>query len=173
MDGYSGSRCELRPDPCVYPVPLDCGRHGVCGVEGSGVAFCNCDDGYEGERCEGSVDPPELPTDGTAVTATIRPGESRRWRMHAEEGAEYRISTHLFGLPDTVMHLYAPDGTTELAENDDASDGRNSEIEWTCPHVGSYFIVVHGYAAGNKEHSDFNTSSCWGARRPVHEHGSK
>ena len=147
IDGYTGSRCELRPDPCVYPVPLDCGRHGVCGVEGSGVAFCNCNDGYEGEHCEGTVDPPELPTDGTAVAATIRPGESRRWRMRAEEGAEYRIATHLFGLPDTVMHLYAPDGTTELAENDDASDGRNSEIEWTCPHVGTYFIVVHGFAA--------------------------
>ena len=146
-DGYSGSRCQQRPDPCLYPVPLDCGRHGVCGVEGSGVAFCNCDDGYEGEHCEGSIDPPDLPTDGSAVYATIRPGESRRWRMHAEEGGEYRISTQLFGLPDTVMHLYAPDGTTELAENDDASDGRNSEIEWTCPHVGTYFIVVHGYAA--------------------------
>ena len=145
-DGYTGSRCDVRPDPCTYPTPLDCGRHGVCAVEGTGIAFCNCDDGWEGDACEGSADPPFLTADGTPLTATIRAGESRRFRLHAEEAGEYRIATHLFGLPDTVMHLYAPDGTTELAENDDSSDGRNSEIEWTCPHVGTYFIVVHGYA---------------------------
>ena len=71
----------------------------------------------------------------------------RRVDWEAATGwALYLLATHLFGLPDTVMHLYDKDGTTEIAENDDAVDGRNSEIEWTCPSTGTYFIVVHAFA---------------------------
>ena len=32
----------------------------------------------------------------------------------------------------SVMHLYNVDGRTQLAENDDASSGHDSYLEWTC-----------------------------------------
>ena len=146
-DGYTGSRCEVRPDPCMYPEPVECGRHGTCASLPNGVAYCACEDEYEGEHCEMVLQPPEVPTDGRALPSTIATGgELKRFALRANEGAVYLLATHLFGLPDTVMHLYDKDGTTEIAENDDAVDGRNSEIEWTCPSTGTYFIVVHAFA---------------------------
>jgi hypothetical protein len=47
-DGYSGSSCEVKLDPCAGS---QCGDHGHC-ILNAGNALCICDDGYEGTNCE-------------------------------------------------------------------------------------------------------------------------
>ena len=50
-------------------------------------------------------------------------------------------------LPDSVLDLYAADGTTQLAENDDYGASLASYIEWTAPRAGTYIVQVKGFSA--------------------------
>ncbi len=46
-DGWRGQHCEQRPDPCQWPVVVQCGAHGRCHSGG-----CACSDGHTGAHCE-------------------------------------------------------------------------------------------------------------------------
>ena len=46
-DGWRGQHCEQQPDPCQWPVVVQCGAHGRCQNGG-----CVCSDGYTGAHCE-------------------------------------------------------------------------------------------------------------------------
>lgn len=74
-------------------------------------------------------------------------------RFTAEAGKEYLLSTRNLGVAaDTYLYLYAQDGVTLLAANDDADDSVASRIEWTAPATGTYYVLVR--------HWNPNVSGC-------------
>ena len=90
----------------------------------------------------------------TPVTVGARPregnidtsgGNSITYCLTATGGTTYQISVDLETLADSTLALFAPDGATQLAENDDFGSGLSSYLEWTAPADGTYHIVVAGY----------------------------
>jgi len=64
-------------------------------------------------------------------------------KFDAVAGQEYLITTHDLDMyADTYLYLYAPDGTTMLAANDDYSTSLASQIAWTAPDDGTYYVKV-------------------------------
>lgn len=62
-------------------------------------------------------------------------------KFEAVAGKEYWISTStLDNYADTYLYLYAADGTTLLAANDDYSTSLASRIVWTAPDNGIYYM---------------------------------
>ncbi len=81
------------------------------------------------------------------------PGDQDWARFTAEAGKEYLLSTRNLGpAADTYLYLYAQDGVTLLAANDDADDSLASRIEWTAPATGTYYVLVR--------HWNPNVSGC-------------
>jgi hypothetical protein len=76
-----------------------------------------------------------------------RANDNDWYSFTATAGAAYTLQTRdLEASADTVLALFAPDCSTELAENDDAAPGdRASRIEWTAPAGGVYCVDVRGY----------------------------
>jgi hypothetical protein len=73
------------------------------------------------------------------------------FRFNAVSGTSYEFDTVLGTLSDSVLRLIAPNGTTELAYDDDGGSGFASHIDWTASSSGTYYIEVSGYG------SDFGT----------------
>jgi hypothetical protein len=44
--------------------------------------------------------------------------------------------------PDSVITLYGPDGTTQIAQNDDGAFSNNSELLYIVPEDGTYCVEV-------------------------------
>lgn len=64
----------------------------------------------------------------------------------AQAGQHYQIATLDLGSEcDTVVRLYAPDGQTLLAQDDDSGPGWASLVEWTSPADGTYYVQVIEY----------------------------
>ena len=82
---------------------------------------------------------------GTPVEGTITTGP-QRYRFTAARGASYQIRVTLDTLPDSVLDLYAADGTTQLAHNDDYGASLASYIEWTAPRPATYIVQVRGFS---------------------------
>jgi Bacterial pre-peptidase C-terminal domain len=59
-------------------------------------------------------------------------------------GANSKPDTDPYGqtFPDAVLTLYAPDGKTQLARNDDGSSSNNSELLYLVPQDGTYCLEV-------------------------------
>ena len=64
----------------------------------------------------------------------------------AKAGEAYDISTTLGTLSDTALRLIGTDGTTQIAENDNAN-GLASLIHFTAPADGTYYAEVRGIGA--------------------------
>ena len=77
----------------------------------------------------------------------LKPAADQDWfKFQAVAGKKYVISTTLAGLTDSVLTLYAGNGTTQLAYNDDiASNNPASRIQWTATASGTYFIKITAY----------------------------
>ncbi|MGH7338926.1 MAG: PPC domain-containing protein, partial [Candidatus Rokuibacteriota bacterium] len=72
------------------------------------------------------------------------------WSFTATAGAvvELDIDAAALGSPlNSVVGLFASDGVTLLASNDD-SDGLDSRLQYRIPASGTYFAVVAGYDGG-------------------------
>ncbi|MGA2799628.1 MAG: S8 family serine peptidase, partial [Thermoguttaceae bacterium] len=84
---------------------------------------------------------------GSTTSGSIETGGDQDWfKFQAVAGKKYLISTTLAGLTDSVLTLYAGNGTTQLAYNDDiASNNPASRIQWTAPASGTYFIKTTAY----------------------------
>jgi hypothetical protein len=93
--------------------------------------------------------------DDAAVTAQpIVPGEDQTRNFHslADEdwlrltafgGVTYTIQTSELGAgADTYLYLYDTDGNTLLSANDDSGGSLASQIEWTAPVTGTYYLLV-------------------------------
>jgi subtilisin-like proprotein convertase family protein len=65
----------------------------------------------------------------------------------ATSGTSYRFETTLNTLNDSTISLFATDGTTELAFDDDGGSGLASRVDWTAPSSGTYFVKVAGFGS--------------------------
>jgi len=77
----------------------------------------------------------------------------------AQEGVPYVIRTQSLGYCcDTLIYLYDTDGASLIVWDDDSGpEYLSSQIEWTCPTTGTYYVeVVHydGEAFGLNTHYD-------------------
>lgn len=69
------------------------------------------------------------------------PADRDWFQFTAVAGAKYRFETQLDDLADSILRLYAPDGSSILTENDDF-DGLASRIDWLASEAGTYFVEV-------------------------------
>jgi hypothetical protein len=88
---------------------------------------------------------------GQQYPARVLSGYAKLFSFIAKKDTSYLLDTELqdtaASLPDSIMRLYDTDLTTVLAENDDdprQGQGRDSYIQWTCPHNGKFYISVSG-----------------------------
>jgi hypothetical protein len=80
-----------------------------------------------------------------AVTGKIlRLADVDWFRFEALAGVTYHFSTTLGSLSDSVLRLIDVDGTSVLAVNDDGPAAPASQIDWTAPADGFYFVEVSG-----------------------------
>ncbi|MEM7125928.1 MAG: trypsin-like serine protease [Chloroflexota bacterium] len=74
-----------------------------------------------------------------------RPGDKDWVHFDAVSGNQYVLETsNLRGGADTILTIYASDGTTILESNDDTV-GRASLIEWTATEDAQVFVKIHSY----------------------------
>lgn len=124
------------------------------------IEVAGFDDATTGDyRVTVTADPDdiELPADagtpaslalGDTLDSTLDTAGDRDWiRFEVAEGDVLRISVDGIGaqaLADSVMAIRDAEGN-EIAFNDDAGEGFNSEILFIAPEAGTYFIEVGGY----------------------------
>ena len=66
------------------------------------------------------------------------------YRIELEQGGEYRFSTTLNSLQDSLLYLYGSDRATLIDSNDDFG-GPQSRIDFTPQTTGTYYIGVGGF----------------------------
>jgi hypothetical protein len=77
------------------------------------------------------------------ISLSVNPGEA---------GQSLFISTSNLGsIADPVLEIYASDGTTLLASNDDAGNSFAASLVWAPPAQGTYYIKVLPYSEHNAE----------------------
>ena len=82
---------------------------------------------------------------GTPLAGEIgESGDADWFIVDLVENSAYRFETTTAG--DTVLQLLASNGTSVLAENDDAPEtGLHSKIEYTATATGRHLLVITGY----------------------------
>ena len=85
---------------------------------------------------------------GGAANGTLAKTTDVAWfKFQAVAGACYVAQTSLLTLPDSILTLYAADGKTVLASNDDIAPGNYaSRIVWQAAASGTYYLAVSSYA---------------------------
>lgn len=88
----------------------------------------------------------EMPTVGVSIARRLDVAIDEDWfAIEAVAGREYALGTHsLAPGVDTVLEIYARDGLTRLAADDNRGPGLASALEWQAPHSGTYFVRVAG-----------------------------
>ena len=81
-------------------------------------------------------------TQGVIETA----GDTDWFQFDAIAGVTYEFETSAGTVRDTTLTLFAPDGTTTLAFDDDSGDDLTSFIEWTATSSDMYFVQVAAFA---------------------------
>jgi uncharacterized protein YjdB len=93
-----------------------------------------------------------IAADGTFQTHTMPSGDIDWMKFDAVSGVTYKIQTsNLSSDIDTVMYLYAGDGTTFIASNDDTFINGNfigygSTINFTPASTGTYYVCIKGFS---------------------------
>jgi len=106
----------------------------------SGTEVCIVSpDAFEGDETYGSAHQ----LDASQLHNFDRPNDEDWVTLVAQQGRTYKIQTSNLGpTADTYLYLYGSDGTTLLASNDDFNGTLASQIEWTAPADGTYYIQV-------------------------------
>ena len=109
----------------------------------AGVDVCTAiADAYEPDDSTGQAVQLTLGQTQTHNFSTI---SDQDWlKIQAQAGQTYTIQTSNLGTSaDTYLYIYASDGNTLLASNDDA-DGNTlaSRVVWTAPADGTYYVLV-------------------------------
>jgi hypothetical protein len=99
---------------------------------------------------DGSSDlAPQIPTDGApnGPHTFSFPGDQDWIRFEAVAGKEYTLITSDLGPnADTILELYDQDATTFLlADDDSGGEALASQIIWTAPASGIYYLLVRQY----------------------------
>ncbi|NOZ73320.1 MAG: peptidoglycan DD-metalloendopeptidase family protein [Chloroflexi bacterium] len=83
------------------------------------------------------------PNDWPLARGLDTPQDTDWVRFDARQGITYTIRTqNLTGSADTILNLYDTDAWTLLASNDNRGDGPASELTWTAPYTGTFFVEV-------------------------------
>ena len=115
-----------------------------------------------------------ISTNGQPQYRTLLPGDHDWVMFEAQENVSYLVRTALASTDcDTVLHIYDPTCSEELAFDDDSGFGPASRIEWTCPEDETYFIWIHHHdessGAGeyyiNVEPASWVSFKCGGSRQ--------
>jgi hypothetical protein len=95
-----------------------------------------------------------ITTDGTPQEHNFTPAGDQDWvKFTAEAGEPYVLRAQcLGGACDTVLHLIAPNGKTELAMNDDYGSGMQSQITYVFSEQDTYYLRVHHYRSNYSGH---------------------
>ena len=103
------------------------------------------DDGYAAARWV-------WPNDWPLPRGLDIPQDSDWVRFDAVQGVTYTISTqNLAAGADTVLNLYDVDALTLLDSNDDADGGPASELVWTAPYTGTFFVETVSAPGGTTD----------------------
>ena len=86
----------------------------------------------------------------SSTAGTIETGGDVDWfKFQAAAGKSYVFTVALGTLPDSVLYLYDTNGAKQLAFNDDYGSGGASQITWTAPTAGVYYLAVAGYGGSD------------------------
>lgn len=72
-------------------------------------------------------------------------GDTDWFFLEASAGAQITLATTLGTLGDSIVRLYAPDGVTQLAFDDDGGPGFASLLNYTIPAQGTYYVSVEDF----------------------------
>ncbi len=111
----------------------------------AGVEFCVARaDAYDLKgRDDTALQATALITEGSQLHNFDHPGDVDWFKFTAVAGKSYRFSTSDLGAAaDTVIVLYEGDGTTPVLLSDDYSGTLASQLEWTAPKDGDYYVQV-------------------------------
>lgn len=99
-------------------------------------------DAYEPDNSRAEAKP--LPLDGTVQERSFHaPGDSDWVSFRGEANQQIRLSTR--GNCDTYLTLYAPNGVTVLAEDDDSGEDANAAIVFSLPEAGTYSAMARPF----------------------------
>lgn len=121
-------------------------------IYSNGIEICVAEaDEYETDDTRNTATPLAI---NTYQTHNIHRVEDEDWfSIQATAGDMIRIRTaNLDYSADTYLYLYASDGTTLLASDDDYNGSLASQIEWTASSTGMYYVKV--------KHWNPNVSGC-------------
>ena len=102
----------------------------------------------QGEPTDHGNDPVSAqPIDVPSLTqGGIEQGDDTDWfTFSATAGTEYEFETVLGTLSDNKLRLIDTDGVTTIDEDNNGGVGLESEIKWTAPSNGTYFVQVLPY----------------------------
>ncbi len=102
-------------------------------------------DSFEPDNTPAAAQPFVL---GETQTHNFNAAGDTDWvRLTAQANQVYLVWTsNIGGFADTVVELYAPDGTTLLALNDDdPANWPSSRLAWRAPAAGTYYLKVHHF----------------------------
>jgi len=102
-------------------------------------------DDYEPDDVYGEAN--WITVDAEAQEHNFHVAADQDWvKFDADAGTAYVIETSDLGYRcDTYMYLYHPDGTTEIAHDDDGGDGWGSRITWMAGSGGAYYVRVRPF----------------------------
>ncbi len=101
-----------------------------------------------------------ITTDGISQTHNFDTLEDSDWlKFEAKAGALYWVETFNLGSnSDTILWLYAADGVTALAYNDDVAlyGDQRSLLFWKAPADGLLYIEVDNHWQGYRSYTDYS-----------------
>ncbi|MEZ4614965.1 MAG: trypsin-like serine protease [Caldilineaceae bacterium] len=127
-------------------------------LSGAPGSHCVTGDSYEPDNDVASAT--LISTDGISQTHNFEGLEDSDWlKFEAKAGTQYWIDTFDLGEDsDTILWIYAADGVTALAYNDDdiPYNGARSVIFWTAPADDTYYIQVDNHWQGQQSGTEYS-----------------
>jgi len=128
---------------------------GLAGCTSSGVTVAEA----ESNDAAATANPVAL---GDDFTGTISSETDFDYvSFFAPAGTNLSATTVLGTLPDSILGLFAPDGTTLLAVNDDANGTLASQINYLITTAGTYYLAVVGFGGSTGTYA-LQVRSCAG-----------
>jgi hypothetical protein len=108
---------------------------------------------------------------GDEATGAIDPAGDWDWFVFSATAGQYieiDVDAEEVGSSlDSYMYLYASDGVTELAENDDWGDWYDSHIRYGIPTTGNYYIALREFSDPDVGGPDYTYTVTFNALPPA------